>query len=359
MTDSLMTRSVVHILGTAQPEGTGIARIVAGLARGLKVKDYLLHAYFLGAHGPLVSELESAGVRTRVLDLHGWSAPGALRLWRALRGHEFSIVHQHAGGPGITRLARWSCHAAIALHLHGRVVESRGSSPTPIRVHRADIVIASSHSVAAQVVDAAPRVVYAGVPIPNGSFTPSSRTAKCEMIIGTGCRLVPIKGIQHLVRAFALLHAEFPEARLEIAGDGPERGRIAELVIDLGLQERVTLLGWEPGFAARLARWGIFVLPSLEEGFGIAAVEAMAAGLPVVASAVGGLPEIVQDGKTGWLVPPSNPAQLAERLRTLLLSPQERASMGREGRTRARTHFSEERMVAEIADIYDGLVAAR
>jgi glycosyltransferase involved in cell wall biosynthesis len=354
-----MPRSVVHILGTAQPEGTGIARIVAGLARGLKAKGYFLHAYFLGADGPLVGELESAGVRTRVLDLHGWSAPRALRLWRAMRGHGFSIVHQHAGGPGITGIARWSCDAAIVLHLHGRVVESRGSVPVPIRVRGADAVIASSHSVAAQVVGAVPRVVYAGVPASNGSPRMPSRAEKRPTIIGTGCRLVPIKGIEHLVRAFRLLQNEFSDTGLEIAGDGPDRGRIAELVANLGLQDRVTLLGWESDFAARLAQWDIFVLPSLEEGFGIAALEAMAAGLPVVASAVGGLPEIVQEGKTGWLVAPSNPEQLAERLRKLLISPQDRASMGNEGRIRARTHFSEDRMVTEVAEIYDGLVSAR
>ena len=351
-----MPRSVVHILGTAQPEGTGIARIVASLARGLKARDYLTHAYFLGADGPLVKELEGAEVRARILDLRGWKPRGAWRLWHALRGQGFSIVHQHAGGPRITRLARWSCHAPIVLHLHGRVVESRGLNPAPIHVHGADAVIASSHSVAAQVVGAAPRVIYAGVPVLNGTLANLSRIEKYETVIGSGSRLSPIKGISHLVRAFGLLHAEFPEARLEIAGDGPDRSAIAELVNSLGLQDRVTLLGWKSDFTSVLARWDIFVLPSLEEGFGIAALEAMAAGLPVVASAVGGLPEIVQDGKTGWLVPPANPEKLAERLRALLLSRQNRMSMGSEGQARARDHFSEERMVAEVAELYNGLL---
>ncbi len=353
-----MPRSVVHILGTAQPEGTGIARIVASLARGLKARDYFIHAYFLGADGPLVTELEGAGVRARVLDLRGCSARGAWRLWRALRGHRFSIVHQHAGGPGITRLARWSCNAPIVLHLHGRVVESQGLNPAPIHVYGPDAVIASSHSIAAQVVGAAPRVIYAGVPVPNGALATSSRIDKCETVIGSGSRLAPIKGIPHLVRAFGLLHAEFPEARLEIAGDGPDRSTITELVTSLGLQDRVTLLGWKSNFTSVLARWDIFVLPSLEEGFGIAALEAMAAGLPVVASAVGGLPEIVQDGKTGWLVPPADPGRLAERLRALLLSSQDRMRMGSEGQARARDHFSEERMVAEVAELYDCLIPA-
>ena len=352
-----MQRSVVHILGTAQPEGTGIARIVASLARGLAARDYLIHAYFLGTDGPLVAELEGAGVRAHVLDLRGWKARGAWRLWHALRGRGFSIVHQHAGGPGITRLARWSCNAPIVVHLHGRVVEAQGLDPSPIRVPGADAVIASSHSVAAQVIGATPRVIYAGVPVLNRALATQSRTDKRDAVIGSGSRLAPIKGISHLVRAFALLHAEFPKARLEIAGDGPDRSTIAELVTSLGLNDHVTLLGWKFDFTSVLARWDIFALPSLEEGFGIAALEAMAAGLPVVASAVGGLPEIVQDGKTGWLVPPANPEKLAERLRALLLSPQNRMSMGNEGQARVRDHFSEERMVAEVAELYDGLIA--
>jgi len=195
----------------------------------------------------------------------------------------------------------------------------------------------------------------AGLPIPacppNRSADPKSRKA----IIGTGCRLVPIKGVSNLVRAFSLLHSEFPQARLEIAGEGPEGNRIAELVAALELHDCVTLLGWTSDFASVLANWDVFVLPSLEEGFGIAAVEAMAAGLPVVASAVGGLLEVVEDGKTGWLVPAGDPMQLAERLRMLLLDPEKRERMGIQGHARARACFSEQRMVAEITEIYDQL----
>jgi glycosyltransferase involved in cell wall biosynthesis len=105
-----------------------------------------------------------------------------------------------------------------------------------------------------------------------------------------------------------------------------------------------------------LARWDVFVLPSLEEGFPMAALDAMAAGLPVVATAVGGIPEIVEDGRTGWLVPPGHPGALGERIRLLLRNPDTRRAMGAAGRARVREHFSAERMVARFAEIYDGLL---
>jgi glycosyltransferase involved in cell wall biosynthesis len=353
-----MPRSVLHILGTAQPEGTGIAQIAASLTRGLKVRGYIVHTYFLGAHGPLVAMLQAVGAHAHVIGLHGRSLGGALRLWRGLHRDRFSIIHQHAGGPLVTRLAGWASGAPIVLHLHGRVRESQCPQPVPIRVRHAAVVIASSFSVAQHVTGATPRVIYAGVPIPDGPRDRSVNPGKRVTIVGTGCRLVPIKGIPNLVRAFGLLQPEFPKARLEIAGDGPERGSILRLVNDLGLQNCVTILGWKSDFASVLANWDIFVLPSLEESFPIAAVEAMAASLPVVASDVGGLREIVQDGETGWLVPAGDPELLAQRLRTLLLNTEDRLRMGFQGQVRARTHFSEDRMVAEIAEIYEELTGA-
>jgi glycosyltransferase involved in cell wall biosynthesis len=353
-----MPDSVLHILGTAQAESTGIARIVAGLAQGLTPKGYTVHACFLGPPGPLVAMLEGAGAQSVALDLPpGRSLSGMWRLWHELRGRRFSIIHQHAGGRLISRVARSACGAPIVLHLHGRVMESQPSRPIAIRIQGPDIVIASSHSVAQHVTGANVRVIYAGVPIPDRAPDRSANPGKRNVLIGTGCRLAPIKGIPNLVRAFGILRPEFPEVRLE--GEGPERGRIADLINQMGLQDRVTLLGWVSDFASVLASWDIFVLPSLEESLPIAALEAMAIGIPVIASAVGGLPEIVQGGETGWLVSAGDPVQLAERLRDLLLQPQDRARMGIAGQARARVRFSEPRMVTEIAEVYNELTWQR
>jgi glycosyltransferase involved in cell wall biosynthesis len=106
-----------------------------------------------------------------------------------------------------------------------------------------------------------------------------------------------------------------------------------------------------------MAGWDIFVLPSLDEGFGVAALEAMAAGLPVIASAVGGLCELVQNGETGWLVPPAAPAELAQRVRELIHDGLMREAIGIAGRQRALHCFPISRMVEQTIAVYDKLLA--
>jgi glycosyltransferase involved in cell wall biosynthesis len=106
-----------------------------------------------------------------------------------------------------------------------------------------------------------------------------------------------------------------------------------------------------------MAGWDIFVLPSLDEGFGVAALEGMAAGLPVIASAVGGLCELVQNGETGWLVPPASPAELAQRVGELIHDGRKREAMGIAGRQRALDHFPTSRMVERTFAVYDSLFA--
>jgi glycosyltransferase involved in cell wall biosynthesis len=169
---------------------------------------------------------------------------------------------------------------------------------------------------------------------------------------------VELKGIEYLLRAAALLRHEFPALRVEIAGAGPHYDKLKAVATETGLSQRVAFLGWIDDLAGLLPRWDVFVMPSREEGFGIAALDAMAAGLPVVASDVGGIPELVEDGKTGWLVPPGDDDALASRLRPLLANPELRRSMGAAGYVRARDHFAAARMVEAFAQLYDELVRA-
>ena len=282
---------------------------------------------------------------------------GRRRFWSALRNQDFALIHQHYGGRSVRWLARGASGAGIVVHLHGRGAESEGLRPVPIRTPGADVVIATSHAVADCCIGVRPRVVYAGVESSDdqgrGTTVPRPERPK---IIGTAGRLVPIKGIAYLIRAFASLRSEVPDLRLEIAGSGPERDDIEHEICSHDLSDCITLLDWQTDLSSLFARWDIFVQPSLEESFGIAALEAMAAGLPVVATAVGGVPELVQDGRTGWLVPPADPGALATRLSELLLDPERMRAMGAAGRIRARETFSAERMVNSISEIYDQLV---
>ena len=353
-----MAHEILHILGTAQPEGSSIARIVSALAHGLDPARYHIHAWFLAGEGPLVGLLNQAGARADALDwARGARDPaGAWKFWRRLHGLSIDIVHIHFGGRSVRWLARAATGAKIVMHLHGRILEPRGLAPIDFSARGADIVVAVSHAVASRVVDGPARVIYAGTDVPPMDSPAPRRRSTSEVILGTAGRLIPLKGIEFLLSAAAALRGEFPDLRVEIAGSGPERPELEQRIARLGLTARVEFLGWIDDLHTVLPRWDVFVMPSLEEGFPLAALEAMAAGLPVVASCVGGVPELVVDGNTGWLVPPGDAEALAARLRLLLRSPEERLTMGANARARVRDHFSLAQMTENFGKLYDELL---
>jgi glycosyltransferase involved in cell wall biosynthesis len=353
-----MAHEVLHILGTAQPEGTGMARIVEMLARGLDPERFRFHAWFLAGEGPLVDMLEQAGVRASALDWWrgGRDPAGAWRFWRRLRPQKFQIVQLHFGGRSVCWLARAATGARIIRHLHGRILEPHGLSPVYFSARGADIVVAVSRAVACRVVDGPARVIYAGVTVPPGDPPVLRRRDTSEVILGTAGRLVELKGLEYLLNAAAALRREFPGLRVEIAGSGPQRAKLEQMVEQMELKGHVEFLGWVHELSSVLPRWDIFVMPSLEEGFGISALDAMAAGLPVVASSVGGVPELVVDGETGWLVPPGDAEALASRLRLLLCNPELRISVGAAAHAHVRDHFNAAQMTGNFARLYDELL---
>jgi len=245
-------------------------------------------------------------------------------------------------------------------HLHGHLLESKSLMPLSLRLRGCDLVIATSQAVADCVVGSRVRVVYPGVNVSNdrdgGLAAPR---AAGETVLGTACRLVRLKAVVYLIRALALLHKDTSRVRLEIAGSGPELKALEHEVQLHRLANHVRFLGWQADLMPLMAGWDIYVQPSVGEPFGITALEAMAAGLPVVATADGGLPELVEHGRTGWLVPPRDSAALADRLRALLLDPEQRRRMGAAGCARARESFSVDRMVKSISNIYDEVLAER
>jgi glycosyltransferase involved in cell wall biosynthesis len=352
-----MPAAILHLLGTAEREGTGIARIVAALAAKLDPAGYQMHAWFLGPPGPLVEDLRAAGATARSINWQrGARDPaGAFRFWRCLKNCDFAVVHQHFGGRAVRRLISLSSSARLVVHLHGRIAETSSTRAVPVAVQGADVIIAASRAVALQIPDLRPIVVHAGLEALN-EFHPEDKASRTSIVIGAACRLVPLKGLVDLIRAVALLTSEFPDLRLEIAGTGPQRTELEAEANRLRLTAQVRFLGWQRDLRPIFQAWDLFAMPTLEEGFGMAALEAMAEGLPVVATTVGGLAEIIEDCQTGYLVPPSDVAALTERLRLLILDPERRRAMGAAGRERVREHFSVDRMVTQIAAIYDSLV---
>jgi glycosyltransferase involved in cell wall biosynthesis len=166
-------------------------------------------------------------------------------------------------------------------------------------------------------------------------------------------RLSPEKDIATLLRAVALVVQSAPEFRLNIAGDGPCRVELQQLAASLNLTNQVQFLGEVRDIPSLLGQSSMFVLPSQTEGISLTILEAMARGLPVVATSVGGNPEIVVNAESGLLVPSREPAALAEGILRVWQDPDEAQRMGHIGRARAEEHFNIRKMVASYEALYE------
>jgi glycosyltransferase involved in cell wall biosynthesis len=165
-------------------------------------------------------------------------------------------------------------------------------------------------------------------------------------------RLSPEKGVDTLIRAAALAVRQNPLLRFQIAGDGICRPMLQQLIAELGLTRHVDLLGQVRDIKTLLDRASLFVLPSRSEGISLTLLEAMARGLPVVATHVGGNSEVVIPGETGLLVPPEDAEALTVALLQLQRQPEEAWAMGRAGRRRVECYFDIRRMVAAYEALY-------
>ncbi|WP_292044067.1 TIGR03088 family PEP-CTERM/XrtA system glycosyltransferase [Massilia sp. UBA6681] len=180
-----------------------------------------------------------------------------------------------------------------------------------------------------------------------------------DIVIGTVARIQDVKNHRGLIEAFARLRELEPSLRerlrLSIVGDGPLMGAVREQVASLGLQDVVWLPGARADVAALLHGFSLFALPSLAEGTPVSMLEAMACGLPVVASKVGGIPEVVTDGVEGSLVPVQDTEALARTLASYVRDPALRRQRGEAARARVEAAFSMRAMLAEYGKLYDRL----
>ena len=176
-------------------------------------------------------------------------------------------------------------------------------------------------------------------------------------LIGFVGRLTGQKGVDVLLNAFAIVHRALPTARLLLIGDGPQRDALAVLAGGLQISAAVHFAGWREDARAQMAALNVLAIASRWEGFGLVTLEAMQAGVAVVASRVSALPEIVLDGETGLLVPAANAAKLAAALLALLQDPQRAMQLGENGRLRAAQLFTVKQMAVQHAALYLSLAA--
>jgi glycosyltransferase involved in cell wall biosynthesis len=180
-----------------------------------------------------------------------------------------------------------------------------------------------------------------------------------DFLVGNVGRLALQKGQRHLIGAMPLLLERVPRAHAVIAGSGDLEDFLRDLAADLGVAERVHVLGQRKDVPALMHAIDVFAMPSIWEGFGLVLLEAMAAGRPIVASRVATIPEVVLDGETGLLVPSGDPLLLAEALARLAADPGLAKGFGEAGRQRLRRQFSLEKMVGDTELLYRELVDER
>jgi glycosyltransferase involved in cell wall biosynthesis len=204
------------------------------------------------------------------------------------------------------------------------------------------------------------KVIYNGVDaLPNYEQTDVDRCReelgipKTDYIVGVVGNLYPVKGHQYLIDGIPLILEKTPNTSFLFAGRGQLESQLKEQVYRLGLDKRVHFLGLRQDISRILAMLDVFVLPSLSEGLSMAILEAMIAGKPVVATQVGGNPELVLAGETGYLVPPQDSRALALSLTTLLLNREQALQFGAKGKNRAEGQFSLRTMVQAYQSLYE------
>jgi glycosyltransferase involved in cell wall biosynthesis len=338
----------------------------AEVACGLDPSRWDVHVACVRADGPLRGRLEAAGLRPWSLGPSSFKSPGLamaiLRLTGYLRRHAIRLVHcfdfySNIVGVPAARLARTP--AVIASQrdmgdLRSRSQQSIHAATLGLATH----VLVNSEAIAARLARTrAARRNRLGV-VPNGvdlaRFEPA--TAPCDsgevMTVATLANLRPEKGLVQFVQAAAIVTRKAPRVRFVVWGDGPLRTELEARIRALELTGRVELRGATREPAQALKQCQVFVLASLSEASSNVVLEAMATALPVVGTRVGGTPGLVDDQRTGLLVPPDDPAALAEAILSLVEAPDMAAEMGARGRARALAEFGLERLHERIDGFY-------
>ena len=248
--------------------------------------------------------------------------------------------------------------ARVPRVVHTRHGRNASSTPRQVGLVRLlsrlvdDYVCVSRDAAALSLVEGIPavrlRTIYNGIDLERFAFAGPCPGGPVVAV----ARLSPEKDAANLVQAAAIAARHDPDLRFEVAGNGPCLPELQQRIVDMGLEDRVTLLGTIRDVPALLARAGLFVLPSKTEGVSLTLLEAMARGLPVAATQVGGTPEVVVDGITGLLVPSEDPQALAEVILRLRKDAEAARRMGKAGRERAESEFDIRRMVAEYETLY-------
>ena len=353
----------------------GMERVVASIARGLDPEAYEVSVWSIARGGQIASELEKEGKQVKVLGIDNYYNPlNVFKLSNLIKKERPDIIHTH--GYFASTIGRIAAKLAkvpiIVTHVHSTYW---GYTKRNILIERelskfTDRIICCSDAVKRFVVehenisDKKAVTIYNGVEIKEVNDSFKSREAlgirENDIMITTVGSLTPHKGQRYLIEAVAHSMKTHDNIRCFIVGDGPLRVEFENYAISLGIGAHINFLGRVGDISEVINATDIFVMPSSgREGLGIAVLEAMAYGKPVIASDIGGLPEVVIDSATGYLVKPKDVHSIASVINKLVEDGSARIAMGSEGKRVFEERFKAKFMISRIDDLYKELLETK
>lgn len=344
------------------------------IAKELKKRGH--DVSWMSTAGPILSEIEENHISFVKAPVNGRGVlsilQGAMHIHRFLRQVDIDIVHSQSVYPAL--MSFFACLFSSKNYVPRIIWHDRGIHEYSYRIvahlfnYMMDFIITNSQyekellirqGLKPQKVRAIHNCLNTVFPI-NVHFDINVARwlgiTKENFVIGTVRRLHPKKGgYYELLEAMAIILKEEAKAKLLIVGDGPLREKLQKRTLELGIASRTIFAGLRRDLEKIYPLMDVFVLPSTYEPFGNVLIEAMSFGIPVVATNVGGIPEIIIDGVTGFLVPPREPNNLAEKILYLLESRDVAKKMGKLGKENVKKYFIAKRLGDEIEEVYDYL----
>jgi glycosyltransferase involved in cell wall biosynthesis len=357
----------------------GTERQVANLALGIDSSHFDLHLACLKHSGELLAELETLQVPRMEFRIGPLYSPKTLwqgiRLARYVRQNLIQIVHSYGFYPNVftVPVARMAGASIVVAS-----IRDTGDLLTPFQRHvqkmacrMADCILVNAEAIRQSLIEQGydpNNIVVIRNGITPSRFEKSQRGAAIRQelglppsarLVGVFSRLNRMKGVHFFLEAAKILAGRYPDVRFLVVGDGGVRKELEEQARSLGLNERIVFTGFRGDIPDLLAEAAISVLPSLSEGISNTLLESMSAGVPVIATRVGGNPEVVEEGVSGLLVPPRDPAALAAAAARLLDDEDFALKLGQAGARRVSELFSIESSVHQTEHLYQQLVAAK
>lgn len=346
----------------------GMEQMVIELAGALDPAKYEIQFCTIEDPGQLADQVAARGIELTALNKPPGLRPGYIaKLRTILNEWQPDIIHTHndtghfyAALANAARLKR--CKLIHTKHGRGDIDDRKAITRNWLSSYLSDLVIAVSDDVASvcrdieHVRSKKVRTIINGIKLEPYLNLKRDTHGETSITFGHVGRLSAVKNQRLQLTAFAEVLRKVPEARLEIAGDGPLRAELQATSQELNLGSSVTFLGYRSDIADVLRDVDVFLLSSVSEGTPLVVIEAMAAGLPIIATNVGGLPDMISDCRTGYLVASGDVDGMTKRMLDLACNQDQRFTFGERGREVAKSRYSLDRMVNDYEAAYQSLI---